>query len=82
MAGGRGENMITVQEARKKAEDSIKGTGLQLGGALDDGEYFIFGYKGEPDIPPVGIQKATGQADTYFPPEHPAFITSRRIRLS
>ena len=73
--------MITVRDARKKAEDSIKGTGLQLGGAMDDGEYFIFGYKGEPDIPPVGVVKETGEVETYFPPDHiDAFMEAVKVK--
>lgn len=76
-------DMMTVKEARQKAEESIMTSGLHIGGAvLDDGEYFIFGYAEEPDLPPVGIRKDTGEAEDYFPPDHPSFMQSRRIRLS
>lgn len=73
--------MITIAEARKKAEESVKGTGLHLGKAMDDGEYFIFGYKEEADIPPVGVNKESGEVETYFPPDHmDAFLEAVRVK--
>ena len=73
--------MIKIAEARKKAEVFIKGTGLHLGSAMDDGEYFIFGYKEAADIAPIGVNKETGEAETYFPPDHmDAFLEAVRVK--
>lgn len=65
--------MISFEEAMDKVEKELDGSGLEVGNVLDDGEFFIFGYKGEADIAPIGVNKETGELEDYFPPAHPNF---------
>lgn len=72
--------MITIAEARKKAEGYIQGTGIHLGKAVDDGEWFIFGYKEEDvSISPVGVHKESGAVEIYFPPHHKAYLKAVEV---
>ncbi len=61
---------MTFSEAKEKAQEAVSEMGLNIGSALDDGKYYIFGYEEEADIPPVGIDKATGEVIFYHPPDH------------
>lgn len=70
--------MITIKNARKKAEEYA--SGMKLEKALDDGEYFIFSYDEEVDEPPVCVNKETGEVDDYFPPDHmEAFLNAKEV---
>lgn len=68
--------MITFEKAMDLVELELKDSGLEIGKALDDGEYFIFGYTNDVDLSPIGVNKETGQLDEYFPPAHPAFLSA------
>lgn len=61
---------MTLETAKEKAEQRLKGSGLNIGSILDDGEYFIFGYDQEVDISPIGVNQESGEVIEYFPPEH------------
>lgn len=62
--------MMTLADAKKKAEEHFKESGLNIGSIMDDGKYFIFGYDEEVDISPLGVNKNTGEVIEYFPPDH------------
>lgn len=71
---------MTVESAKCKAQESIKETGLHVSSvALDDGEYFIFGYDEEVDLPPIAVNQKTGEIEDYFPPDHSAFLNAKEI---
>ena len=73
---------MTIKEAKRKAEESVKNEGLHISSTvLDDGEYFIFGYTEEIDISPVAVNKHTGEIEDYFPPDHPNFLKAKEIIL-
>ena len=63
---------MTVKEAIKKAENEYKG--LKVCNALETEKAFILGFCGENneavDISPCSVDKATGEIDVFFPPEH------------
>lgn len=67
---------MTLEQARKKINEYIKGMNIPLAKtALDDGEYFIFSSADETeDDLMIGVHKETGEVIDYFPPKHPAFL--------
>ena len=66
-----GDRMISLEEAKRRAEQELRSTDLHIdGGALDDGQFYIFGYAEKVDISPIGVNKDTGEVIQYFPPEH------------
>ena len=71
--------MITFEKAMDLVELELKDSGLEIGNVLDDGEYFIFGYTNDVDLPPIGVNKETGQLDEYFPPAHSAFLKATPV---
>lgn len=71
--------MIKFEDAKKKAQEAMKDMDLKVGSAMDDGEYFIFGYSEEVDLSPIGVNKETGEVIDYFPPEHPKFMKATEI---
>jgi uncharacterized FlaG/YvyC family protein len=74
---------MDIQEAKKKAQDYIKETGLKFDNhVLDDGEFFIFGYDEEVEQSPVAVNKETGEVIVYFPPDHiDAFLKAKEIEM-
>ncbi len=72
--------MVDIREAYKTAKAEIESEHLHIAKEIyDDGEYFIFGYKEDIDIDPVGVNKKTGELITYYPPDHPA--DAKRVRI-
>lgn len=73
---------MTIEKAKQKAQEAALESGLHLAlSALDDGEYFIFGYDEEVDLPPIAVNQKTGEIEDYFPPSHPNFLKAKEIIL-
>lgn len=71
-----------IKEAVTKAKGEIEKLGLNIGTAMDDGEYYIFSYIEEVDISPIGVNKTTGEIIPYFPPEHlPEYLKAININI-
>lgn len=61
---------MTVSEVRRSVEPKFDELGLNIGSILDDGEFYIFCYREDVDISPIGVNKITGEIIMYFPPDH------------
>lgn len=71
--------MISYEKAKEKAKDYAEKAGFGIGGALDDGEFFIFEYSKDVDVSPIGVNKKSGETLDYFPPDHPAFLNAKPV---
>lgn len=79
----RGNTMITLDEAKKRALDHI-GSGLKISGINELPGKWVFGFRNietdeVPDFPPVYVMKEDGQTGEFFPPEHIAELPQMKL---
>ncbi len=67
--------MITLEQAKAAALE-YAGEGLEICMVSESPNRWVFDFrytetKDYPDTSPVGVDKETGKADEFFPPDHP-----------
>ena len=69
-----------MKAAKARAVESINGFSVADDAkVLDDGEFYIFSFAGDADIPLIGVDKETGDVSTYFPPDHDAYLRAVEV---